>query len=249
MTPKPDPLPDVPHLSIVVPVYDEAARIVTGIETLMEYVDAHSIDTEVIVVDDGSTDATPTLLAGLETRFPVVRGLTLAHNAGKGAAVRAGMAEARGRYRLFADVDQSTPIAEWERLRDALEAGHDVAIASREITGAKRVRDRWHRRQMGNVFRLLRDIFVVEGFIDSQCGFKLFTADAAETIFSRAHLDRFCFDVELLAIAAHHKLRVIEVPVTWTDDHASKVNPLTDSFSMLKDLWRIRSFRARGSYD
>jgi dolichyl-phosphate beta-glucosyltransferase len=238
-----------PLLSIVVPVFDEELRVVRGVETLMGDIEQSGVDAELLIVDDGSRDATPRLIEELCARFPRAQAITLPTNQGKGAAVRAGMHAARGRYRLFSDVDQSTPLAEWTRLRDAIDRGHDLAIASREITGAQRLRDRWHRRQMGNVFRLLRDIFVVEGFIDSQCGFKLFSAAAAETIFRRARLDRFCFDVELLAIAAHHGLSAIEVPVTWTDDHQSKVNAVTDSLSMLKDLWRIRRFRARGLYD
>ena len=242
--------PPRPLLSIIVPAFDEEGRLERGIEDLMRHVRASGEPHEVIVVDDGSRDATPRILDELARRHPELRGVRLPRNMGKGAAVRAGAEAALGRYVLFSDVDQSTPYPEWLRLRERLDVGgFDVAIASREIVGARRLRSRWHRRQMGNVFRLLRDVFVVEGFIDTQCGFKLFTADAARTIFSRALLDRFCFDVELLAIAVHQGLHVVEVPVEWTDDHDSKVNPVTDSLSMLGDLWRIRRNRARGCYD
>lgn len=238
------------ELSIILPAYNEEQRIERGVEDVLSFVAEHGIDGEVLVVDDGSTDATPRLLAELRARHPELRVETLERNTGKGAAVRRGVQAARGDVVLFTDVDQSTPMSEWPHLAEALDHGYAVALASREVVGANReVPQPALRRAMGYVFMVLRDWLVLPGFIDTQCGFKAFRADVAREVFSRARLDGFCFDVEVLAIAVHRGHRVIEVPVKWRDDPRSKVSPMADSLDMFRDLFRIRANRRRGLYD
>ena len=238
------------ELSVVLPAYNEVHRIERGVQEVLDYLARESIDGEVIVVDDGSTDGTMEALAAIANAHANVHTLSHESNRGKGAAVRTGVAAAGGDRILFTDVDQSTPMAEWPRLAAALDAGHDVVLGSREVVGAVRVVPQpWYRRSMGYVFMLLRGCVVLPGFIDTQCGFKAFTAEAARLIFARARLDGFCFDVEILAIADHHHLEVAEVPVHWTDDPRSSVSPLSDSLRMLADLFRIRRNRNRGLYD
>jgi dolichyl-phosphate beta-glucosyltransferase len=237
-----------PELSVVIPVYNEEARLGPGVEAVLAHLRARGPPAEVIVVDDGSTDGTAPILERLASAHDTVRRLTLPANRGKGAAVRAGVLASRGRFVLFSDVDQSTPLSEWERLREAIGRGSDVVIGSREVAGAQRMDTRRYRVWMGEIFRFLRDAIVGPGFIDTQCGFKLFTREAAHEIFQRARLDGYAFDVEILAIALHRGYRVTEVPVRWADDARSKVRVVRDSLGMLRDLLRIRSNRRKGLY-
>ena len=238
------------HLTVILPAYNEESRIEAGVDAVVAFLDTQDIDGEVLVVNDGSTDRTGALLHELAQRHPRLRAISLDANRGKGAAVRRGVDEARGDFILFTDVDQSTPIEEWLRLEERLQQGHDVALASREVVGAERVIPQpWMRRAMGYVFMTLRGWLVLPGFIDTQCGFKAFRRDIAKQVFSRALLDGFCFDVEILAIAVHLGHAVIEVPVRWRDDPRSSVDPLRDSIDMFGDLFTIRRNRARGLYD
>ncbi len=205
---------------------------------------------EVLVFDDGSTDETARILRSLSNDLPALRVEILPRNLGKGAAVRRGVLVSAGRRVLFADADQSTPIREWRGLSAVLDRGADVAIGSREIEGARRVLDQpLHRRVMGDAFVLLRRIVVLRDLIDTQCGFKLFRRQAAQEIFSRARIDRFCFDVEVLVIARNLGLRVVEVPVHWHDDPRSRVSLLGDPLDMFLDLFRIRRSLDAGRYD
>jgi len=238
------------HLTVILPAYNEESRIEAGVDAVASFLDAQDIEGEVLVVNDGSTDRTGELLEQLAQRQPRLRAISFDTNRGKGAAVRRGVDEARGDFILFTDVDQSTPIEEWLRLEERLLQGHDVVLASREVVGAERVIPQpWMRRAMGYLFMTLRGWIVLPGFIDTQCGFKAFRRDVAKQVFSRALLDGFCFDVEILAIAVHLGHNVIEVPVRWRDDPRSTVNPLRDSFDMFGDLFTIRRNRARGLYD
>lgn len=235
---------------MVLPAYNEAFRIVRGVTAVHEHLAAAGVVFELIVVDDGSTDGTAREVAALRDRFPNLRLLALPENRGKGAAVRAGVLSSSGDLVLFTDVDQSTPIGAWRDLRTAIAAGHDVAIGSREVAGALRIVPQpWPRRAMGFVFMLLRKAIVADAFTDTQCGFKMFTRRAADAIFRRARLDSFCFDVELIVIAVHLGLSVVELPVCWTNDPTSSVRPVRVFGHMLRDLRRIRCNRSHGLYD
>ncbi|MCG3134694.1 MAG: Polyprenol monophosphomannose synthase [Planctomycetes bacterium] len=239
-----------PELSIIVPAYNEEARIGRAMAELGAFVRDRGLRAEILVVDDGSRDRTAEVVAAHAADAPCARLVRQPRNMGKGAAVRRGVAESRGRWVLFTDADQSTPIAEWDRLRDALDRGAHVAIASREIAGAKRIVPQpWYRRAMGWWFMTLRGALIAPGFIDTQCGFKGFRGDVARAVFPASSIDGFCFDVEILAIAIRRGLTVVEVPVAWTDDPASRVRVVRDSLGMFRDLVRIGWRMRRGRYD
>jgi dolichyl-phosphate beta-glucosyltransferase len=237
------------QLSIVIPAYNEERRIRPSLERILAYLGAQSWPSEVLVVIDGSRDRTGDVVRAVPPGPVAVEVLDAAVNRGKGACVRRGMLAARGALRLFTDADLSTPIAELERLAQAIARGHDVAIGSRRMSESQvTVPQPWWRRLMGGAFIWCVQRLAVPGIHDTQCGFKLFTADAATRVFSRQRIEDFAFDVEVLWIAHRLGLRVAEVPVTWTDDPRSTVRPIADSLRMLSDLVRIRRADRQGLY-
>lgn len=242
------PETDRPKLSVVVPAYNEVSRIGSCVERATAYLAAQSYASELIVVSDGSTDATARIAR--EVGRERVRVIEIPTNRGKGYAVRTGVLAAAGSQVLFSDVDFSTPIDEVERFLAALAEGYDVMVGSRALTDSDiRARQAWWRQSMGRVFnRIVRATLDFE-MRDTQCGFKCFRREAARAIFSRARIDRFAFDVEALWIAQRLKLRVGELPVTWADVGQSKVHPIRDSLRMLVDLAAIRRYDARGAYE
>ena len=237
------------HLSIVIPAYNEERRIGPSLARILAYLGAQSWPAEVLVVIDGSRDRTAEVVRGVATCAVPVQVLDTGINLGKGACVRRGMLAARGALRLFTDADLSTPIEEVERLAHAVDRGYDVAIGSRRLAGSRiAVAQPWWRRVMGRTFAWCVQRIAVPGIQDTQCGFKLFSARAAERIFPRQRIDDFGFDVEVLWIAHRLGYRVAEVPVRWTDDPRSTVRPIVDSLRMLSDLVRIRRADRRGPY-
>jgi dolichyl-phosphate beta-glucosyltransferase len=235
-----------PRLSVVIPAYNEAERLPRTLGRVSAYLSKRELDYEIVVVDDGSTDGTAERVrAAGESRLVVLRHEP---NRGKGYAVRRGMLAARGTLRLMTDADLSTPIEDLARLEAALEAGYDVAIGSRAVAGANvEVHQPWYREAMGRLFNLLVRALALPGLFDTQCGFKLFTAAAAEIAFSRAVFDGFSFDVEALFIARRAHLRIAEVPVTWRNDAATRVGLVHGGLAFL-DLLRIRSNGWAGRY-
>jgi dolichyl-phosphate beta-glucosyltransferase len=233
----------VTALSVVIPAYDEAVRLPPTLARVRGWLLRSGLEHEVIVVDDGSRDATSDVArAG--------GAVVLQHepNRGKGHAVRRGMLAARGARRLFCDADLSTPIEELPKLMDALERGFDVAIASRAVAGARvEVHQSAYREAMGRLFNVLVQGLLLPGLADTQCGFKLFTARAAEEAFSACRLDGFSFDVEALYVARRRGLRIAEVPVVWRNDTASRVS-LGGGSAAFVDLLRIRLAALRGAY-
>lgn len=239
---------DRPQLSIVVPAYNEAARVGACVERATAYLAAQPYASELIVVSDGSTDATAQIAreAGRER----VQVIEIPVNRGKGFAVRTGVLAAAGSQVLFSDVDFSAPIHEVERFRTALDAGCDLVVGSRALPDSDvRVRQVWWRQSMGRTFNHIVRAAIGFEMRDTQCGFKCFRREAARSIFSRARIDRYAFDVELLWIAQRLKLRVGELPVIWADDPHSKVHPIRDSLRMIVDLAAIRRHDARGAYE
>lgn len=224
-------------LSIVVPARNEARRLPASLTAIAEWASAHPWSVEVIVVDDHSTDATARLAASAGARVVPSRGR------GKGAAVRAGMLCARGRWRMFTDADLSTPIHAGGTLLRALEDGADVAIGTRRVLSTTAC-----RALMGATFRRCVRTLGIGAFKDTQCGFKAFRAEAADALFARARVDGMAFDVEVLSIAARHGMRVAEVPVPWAHDRDSRVRP-SDPLRMLLDVGRVRARAWRGDYD
>lgn len=228
---------------MVIPTFNEAGRLPPYLQQVVDYFVARGDAWEVIVVDDGSTDDTSGVVTKVAARYPRVRLLRHSRNSGKGFAVQAGMRTATGAFRLFADADGATPIAELKRLEAALAGGADVAIGSRALTApGVVVRTRAHRKAAGRVFNQLTAWLGLDGLEDTQCGFKAFTAAAADDLFPRLTTKGFGFDVELLLRARARGWRVAEVAVNWADQAGSKVSVLTDGPAM---LWQILSARRR----
>ncbi|HET7343057.1 MAG TPA: dolichyl-phosphate beta-glucosyltransferase [Methylomirabilota bacterium] len=230
--------------SVVIPAFNEAVRLPSYLDEIVAFFDGRGEPYEVVVVDDGSTDATLATVQATAARQPSVRALPLGTNRGKGAAVRVGMLAARGALRLFADADGATPIAELKRLEPALAAGADVVIGSRVLVDpAVCVRARPHRVAAGRVFNWLVARLGLRGIADSQCGFKVFTAAAAQALFGALRTDGFGFDVEMLLRAQAAGYRVVEVAVNWADQPGSKVGVLTTGPAMLGQIaaarWRV----------
>lgn len=239
-----------PDLSIVVPAFNEEARLGRTLEDYLSYCRPSGRRFELIVVDDGSLDRTSVVVNSFAAIWPEVRLIRLAENQGKGQAVRSGMVNAKGRRILFADADGATPLSEIERLDAALDAGADVAIGSRALADRSvRVSARLHRRVIGRVFHGLVELLTVPEVKDTQCGFKLFRGPVAHDLFSRMRVRGFSFDVEVLMMAQRRGYTIAEVPVNWTHQPGSKVNLVTDSIRMLRDLFVIRGRYLSGQYN
>lgn len=237
-----------PRLSIVLPAYDEAARIARSVERACAHLDAQSWAGELIVVSDGSRDATAAIAREAGAGRAMV--IELPVNRGKGFAVRVGVAAAQGEVVLFSDVDLSTPLDEIARFLARHEAGVDLVFGSRSLPDSRvAVRQAWWRQAMGRTFNQVARRVIELDTRDSQCGFKSFRRDAARAIFGRTRIDRYAFDVEVLWIARRLGLRVEELPVAWTNDPDSKVHPVRDAARMLIDLGAIRWHATRGAYD
>jgi dolichyl-phosphate beta-glucosyltransferase len=236
----------VPALSVVIPAYNETARLPATLAKIDAYLRAAHPDHEILVVDDGSTDGTADAARAAGLRSLSVIGY--APNRGKGYAVRRGMLAARGARRLMTDADLSTPIEDLAALSTALAAGADIAVGSRAVpTSNVVVRQPWYREGMGRVFNVFVRLLVLPDLKDTQCGFKLFTAAAAESAFEPALLEGFSFDVETLYIARRRGLRIAEIGVTWRNDEATHVGWRRGGEAFL-DLVRIRANAARGRY-
>jgi dolichyl-phosphate beta-glucosyltransferase len=232
-----------PQLSVVVPAFNEAARIGPTLDRLVGFAGGLAGGAEILVVDDGSTDGTAELARRPEYRdAPGLRWLRLPQNRGKGAALRAGVLASTGDEVLLCDADLSTPIEEYERLRPRL-AEAAVVLGSRGLADSKIGRRQpRYRELMGRTFNLVVRTVAVGGIRDTQCGFKLLRGTAARALFADLRIDRFAYDVELIWLARRRGLKVVEVGVTWIDSPASSVHALRDSARMLADILRIRWF-------
>lgn len=229
------------NLSVVVPAYNESARIGASIVNIMTYLRSQPISYEVIVVDDGSDDDTLAVLRQLAKDWRRLQVVNIPHG-GKGAAVRAGMLLARGELRLLCDADLSTPIAEVRRLREELiSARADIAIASRALPQSRVLVPAPKRRVlMGKAYNRLVRALLLPDLRDTQCGFKLFTDSAAVLCFAGLSCQGFGFDVEALSVAHRHGLGIVEVPSVWRDVSGSHVSSVRDSLVMLLGLFRVR---------
>lgn len=248
---------DLPYLSIVIPVYNEAGRIGACLASIGRWARSQGAPVEVIVVDDGSDDRTVDLARTGLTSLEMNQLLHLPHR-GKANAVLAGLAAARGRYVGFMDVDLATPLDTWDACRAAFDEGADVVIGSREGTGAVRIGEPAYRHAMGRVFNAVVRLLLLPGIHDTQCGFKFFTHEAlsavlplcrlysAAAVVSRPRVT--AFDVELLYIARRLGLRLEVVPVTWTYGEHTKVDPITDTLQNARDVLAVRWHGWRGHY-
>ncbi|TMF89030.1 MAG: glycosyltransferase family 2 protein [Chloroflexi bacterium] len=229
-----------PEISIVIPAFNEALRLPTTLDRVQRYLATAGLTAEVIVVDDGSRDDTAEVVQRYAQRWPQLKLVAAERNAGKGAAVRLGMAAARGRYRVFSDADLSVPIDDMEKLLRPLHAGAGVAIASRGLRDSQvELHQPWYRETMGKIFNRLVRIFVLGGVHDTQCGFKAFTGEVADRVFPVLQTRGFGFDVELLYRAQHAGYTIVEVPTRWINSPQSRVHPIRHSAAMFLELLAI----------
>ena len=248
------------HLSLIIPAYNEVDRIGKTLELAASYLRDQSYSSEIVVVDDGSSDGTRAVVleqietnsaSNITTKSPVkLHVVTLDHNYGKGYAVRYGMLHiACGDYRVYYDADSATPIDELEKVWSAFATDVDIVIGSRALPESDVVLYQpWYRVFMGRTFNVILHFMKLTPYQDTQCGFKGFTAEATKAVFIRQTLWRFSFDVELLFIARQLKLRIAEIPVRWRNDPCSKVHAIRDSGRMLFDLGLIRIRALLGRY-
>ena len=239
-----------PRLSIVIPAYNECMRIEGTLARVLECVDARHWDAEILVVDDGSSDETVAIVQRWMSHHPRLHLVKNPGNRGKGYSVRNGLLQSAGDIVMFTDADLSAPIEEAERLFDAIDAGADVAIGSRWLDKQKQtVHQPIYRRFFGRCFNWVTRRVIGLPFKDTQCGFKAFRRDAAQTIFRLQTIERWGFDPEILFIARKLKYNIVEVPVTWGHDERSRISYLKDGLKMLEEMAEIRTNSLRGRYD
>lgn len=233
--------PNEIDLSIVIPTFNEQARLPRTVLETMGWCTRRKLNFELIISDDGSKDQSLALGRLFEETDVRIRTLACPHM-GKGAAVRFGVLNSKGRDVLFMDADGATPLDKIPKLLNALERGYDVAIGSRVVQdpGEVQIKTSLHRRLIGRCFAFFVNLFAFGGIADTQCGFKMFRREAALALFSRQKIAGFAFDVEILFIARRLSLSIVEVPVNWVAQPGSKVNLVTDSINMLWDIYRVR---------
>jgi dolichyl-phosphate beta-glucosyltransferase len=239
----------VPFLSLVVPAFNEEARLPMTLPGVLRHLRAADYAWEVRVVDDGSADGTCDYVERLaieedEPRLIIQR----EPHRGKGGAVRAGMLASKAEFRFLCDADFSMPVHEVDRFLPPYLSDYDLAIGSREGPGAQRVGEPWNRHFMGRIFNGIIRGLLVPGLNDTQCGFKCFSGAAADLLFAQQTIEGFAFDVEVLFLARKAGLEILEVPITWHYDDVSKVSPFRDTKRMLGEVLRIRSNDALGKY-
>ena len=229
------------HLSVVIPTYNEAEKIISYLSSIKDYLSRQSYDWEVIIVNDGSTNNTAGLVDAFVKKNAGFRLIDNKKNHGKGYVVRQGMLEARGNYRFFADADGSTTIEQLEKFWPHIDGGYDIVIGSIEIEGAKIFEHaQWYRRWLGRASKyLIRFMTGLWDIHDTQRGFKIFTAKATEAVFPKIKIERFGFDFEVLALAKKKGYKIKEVPVSWNNPAGSTVG-LKNYIVTLKELIKVR---------
>jgi glycosyltransferase involved in cell wall biosynthesis len=239
-----------PDLSIVIPAFNEERRLPKSLERIHSYVVNRRLNAEVIVVDDGSADNTAGVVEALRKGYSELRLVCNGRNRGKGFSVRHGMQAAVGQIALFTDADLSAPIEEADKLLAVIrESGADGAIGSRALNrNLIEVHQAPLREWAGMLFNRAVRIMTGVPYVDTQCGFKAFRCDATRIVFAQQRIAGFGFDPEILFLARRHRLRVVEVPVRWSHDPATKVHVARDSIRMLVDLVTIRWNELCGRY-
>lgn len=236
-----------PFLSVILPAYNEAKRLPLTLSEVDKYLSAAGYEYEIIVVDDGSTDSTAQVGKKSRDRIKNLRIIENEGNRGKGWAIRQGMIESRGQWRLFMDADNATSVDQFSKMIPYL-SDYDIIIGSRDIKGAKLTPPQpFYRRFLGNVGNLIIQGLLLPGLWDTQCGFKCFSERAAEKIFRFSKTDRWAFDVEALSLAKRFGYKIKEIPVTWVDIPDSKIKPLA-YFQSLWDVLKIWQRLYRSSF-
>lgn len=239
---------NTPHLSLIIPARNEENRLPRTLEQTDAFLSSQPYDSELIIVENASTDQTGAIAREFAAGSARTRVL---HEPlpGKGRAVRTGMLAARGAYRFMADADLSMPITEIPRFLTPVQDGYDIVIGSREAAGSVRYDEPEYRHLGGRAVNWMIRLLALPGLHDTQCGFKLFTAQVANTLFSQQTAMGWSFDIEILFIARLRGCRVLELPIPWHYRTESKVRPLQDTVNMFVDILRIRANAARGRYD
>jgi glycosyltransferase involved in cell wall biosynthesis len=239
-----------PQISIVIPAYNESARIGKALGEVLRCVHEHAWHAEILVVNDGSTDNTAQVVEAFAQQNPEVRLLDSPQNRGKGFSVRQGVLHAVGETVMFTDADLSAPMEEAERLFEALRDGADIAIGSRWLERNRQTQKQpFYRQFFGRCFNAITRLVMGLPFADTQCGFKAFRRPVAQTIFQLQRIERWGFDPELLFIALKRGYTVREVPVTWGHDERSRLSYLKDGIKMLEEIAYIRWEAFAGAYD
>jgi glycosyltransferase involved in cell wall biosynthesis len=235
-------------LSIIIPAYNEESRLPDTLAKVGSFLAAQSYTSEVWIVNNKSTDRTAEIITDFSSRYPSMQGLFEAQP-GKGAAVRCGMLQARGDYAFMCDADLSMPIEELNNFLPPRVEGIDLAIASREAAGAIRYQEPHFRHLGGRMMNWLIQLLILPGLNDTQCGFKCFSREAAQDLFSHQTLPGWSFDIELLAIARQRKYKIQEIPIPWIYHQESKVHAVRDALQILMDIQTIRRNFRQGRYD
>lgn len=233
-------------LSIIIPAHNEENRLPDTLEQVLRFLDEQSFSSEVIVVENGSTDNTLAIAQQFADQHKKVR--VIQSERGKGAAVKQGMLQAKGEYRFMCDADLSMPVKEITKFIPPALEGVDIAIASREAKGAVRYNEPAYRHLGGRGINFLIQILILPGLNDTQCGFKCFRADIAEQLFNKQTLSGWSFDIEVLYIARKYGYSVQEIPIHWYHDAETKVRALPDAIRMFQDIFHIRANARRGIY-
>lgn len=236
-------------ITIVIPAYNEEKRIIPTLKSIVAYFSKKLIPHEIIVVDDGSTDGTVKALCNLKTTYPQISVYSLDKNSGKGKAVRTGMLKGEGDFILFMDADSSTSIEEFEKFLPFIKLGKEILVGNRKKQGSRIIEHQpFVREFFGKGFTWLSNIITQAHVSDFTCGFKCLSKKATKDIFTKAVIDDWSFDAEILFIARAIGYEIIEVPVTWKHDRATKVRLLHDILHSLRGLFRISLYASKGIY-
>jgi glycosyltransferase involved in cell wall biosynthesis len=238
----------IPLLSIIIPAHNEERRLPSSLEQVFAFLDTQKYEAEVLVIENGSTDATLEVAQAFAARHPNLR-VVHEPERGKGLAVRRGMLEAQGQYRFMCDADLSMPIEEVRKFLPPERSGFDIAIGSREVQGAVRYDEPSYRHLGGRLINLAIRLLILPRLRDTQCGFKCLRAEVAQDLFRRQLMDGWSFDVEVLYLAEQAGYKIVEVPIDWYYRPESKVSAVRDAVHMVEDILRIRRNWRRGLYD
>lgn len=239
------------ELSIIIPAYNEENRIKNTLLIIKDYISNNDINAEIIIVNDGSKDETKAIVESFINKNINVRLINLTKNQGKGSAVKVGVESSKGRYILFADADNSTPIEEYSKLVSNIQSKNaNIAIGSRYLSQSNvKIKQPYYRVLIGRIGNFLIRLFLIDGIKDTQCGFKLFENTVAKEVFSFQKVKRFGFDMEAILVAENLGYKIIEVPVSWFNSAESRFRPIKDTLITLKDLIYIKLNLWSGRYD
>jgi len=238
-----------PYLSVIIPAYNEAGRLPLTLVDVDRHLSTKDYSYEIIVVDDGSSDGTSEIVQKFTKLIPNLRVIGYSANQGKGNAVKLGMLEARGKYRLFDDSDNSTAIDHFDKMIPFLKEGYDIVIGSRDVRGAQmHPPQSFLKRILGNLGNLFVQALLLPGIRDTQCGFKAFSEESATRIFTQQRIKRWGFDIEALALGKRMGYKIKEIPVYWVNDADSKVKPLA-YFQVLFETVKVRWWLWRKAYN